>query len=164
MFFYMKTMLNSKFNKRLKLCRLCGRPGWRISRRWRRHIWWLSANRYWHWFNWWFGLWGQHGALELDGWPTFVETITDSHLNGTVMIPYGYWRRHIPMGGLKAPIYLLTIENTWMLTIMHNSSKFGSKKGGKGSFVTMELASEINFISHSLNPLEVTFFVWIEKA
>ena len=157
-------MLNSKFNKRLNLCRLCSRPGWRISRRRRRRIWWLSSNRYWHWFKWWFGLWGRHGALELDGWPGFVVTITDSHLNGTTMIPYGYWRCHIPMGALKAPMYFLTIENTWMLTIMHNSSKVWVKEGWKRYIRDNGIGVGDRLHFTLVNPLEVTFFVWIEKA
>ncbi|KAG6392952.1 hypothetical protein SASPL_147181 [Salvia splendens] len=35
------------------------------------------------------------------------------------------------MGALQAPVYFLTQENTWMLTLMHSSSNIWVKHGWK---------------------------------
>ncbi|KAG6432905.1 hypothetical protein SASPL_104495 [Salvia splendens] len=105
-----------------------------------------------------------HDALDLDGCPTFTVTVTTSHLARTFEIPYGFWRRPIPMGALQAPVDFLTMENTWMLTLLHSNSKIWVRKGwkrfrrGNG----LSVGDRLHFTL--VNPMEVTFYVVIEKA
>lgn len=63
------------------------------------------------------------GALDVDGYPTFAISLTPTNINRTIEIPYGFWQRHIPMGAIKAGVYLLTGEGTWLCTLKHNSRK-----------------------------------------
>ncbi|KAG6423822.1 hypothetical protein SASPL_114225 [Salvia splendens] len=105
----------------------------------------------------------QH-ALDLDGRPTFDVTITTAHLSGTFMIPYGFWSRHIPMGALQAPMYFLTTDNTWPMSLMHTDSMIWVKHGWKQFRRSNGLVVGDCLHFTLVNPLEVTFYVWVEKA
>ncbi|XP_042016336.1 B3 domain-containing protein REM20-like [Salvia splendens] len=103
-------------------------------------------------------------ALDLDGRPTFDVAITTFHFTRTFEIPFGFWRRHILMGALQAPVYFLTTENTWILSLMHKDSKIWVKNGWKQFRHDNGLVVGDRLHFTLVNPLEVTFYVWVEKA
>ncbi|KAG6427782.1 hypothetical protein SASPL_112029 [Salvia splendens] len=53
------------------------------------------------------------GALNVDGYPTFVISLTPTNINRSIEIPYGFWQRHIPLGAIKAAVYLVTEGGMW---------------------------------------------------
>ncbi|KAG6399966.1 hypothetical protein SASPL_141454 [Salvia splendens] len=68
-------------------------------------------------------------ALNIDGFPTFVVTLTPTNINRRLEIPYGFWQRHIPMGAIQAGVYLVTDERMWHCTLKHNSTTIWVKHG-----------------------------------
>ncbi|KAG6394946.1 hypothetical protein SASPL_145537 [Salvia splendens] len=47
-------------------------------------------------------------ALNIDGFPTFVISLTTIHMSRSIEIPYGFWQRNIPMGAIKEGVHLVT--------------------------------------------------------
>ncbi|XP_042032229.1 B3 domain-containing protein REM1-like [Salvia splendens] len=68
-------------------------------------------------------------ALSIDGFPTFIVTLTPANINRRLDISYGFWRRHIPMGAIQAGLYLVTDGRMWRCTLKHNSTTIWVKQG-----------------------------------
>ncbi|KAG6427957.1 hypothetical protein SASPL_112205 [Salvia splendens] len=69
------------------------------------------------------------GALNIDGLPTFVLTLTPANIHRTLEFPYGFWQRHIPMGAIQAGVYLVTERGTWICTLKHNLRSIRIRRG-----------------------------------
>lgn len=101
--------------------------------------------------------------LDLDGRPTFKLTLTDDHFVRPLEIMYGFWRRHVRMGALKAPIYFVTVDNTWLLELKNNTSKIWINSGWKRfRHDGLVVGDRIHFTLVNIH--EITFYVLIEKA
>ncbi|XP_042016158.1 B3 domain-containing protein Os03g0619600-like [Salvia splendens] len=67
------------------------------------------------------------GALNINGFPTFVYTLTASNINRSLKIPYCFLQRHIPMGAIQAGVYLVNDGRMWLCSLKHNSRKIRVK-------------------------------------
>lgn len=68
------------------------------------------------------------------------------------------------MGALQAPVYFLTSENTWMPILQHNGSRIWVKKWWKSFRRANGLVGGDRLHFTLVNPMEVTFYVIIDKA
>ncbi|XP_047961463.1 B3 domain-containing protein REM20-like [Salvia hispanica] len=103
------------------------------------------------------------GALDVDGYPTFVLTLTKTNINRTIEIPYRFWQRHIRMGALEAAVFLLAEGETWRVTLKHKGSKIWVKHGW-GQFKTdNQLVEGVRCHFKLVDADDVQFFVWFER-
>lgn len=104
------------------------------------------------------------GALDVDGRPTFVVSLNRSNINRTLEIPYGFWKRHIPMGALKAPIFLLADGGTWRMTLKHKSRKIRVKHGWGRFKHDLNLMEGVRCHFKLVDAFVVQFYVRVERA
>ncbi|KAG6434676.1 hypothetical protein SASPL_106316 [Salvia splendens] len=76
-------------------------------------------------------------ALSIDGFPTFVVTLTPANINRRLDISYGFWRRHIPMGAIQAGLYLVTDDGCGVVPLNTTRRLYGLSKGGRDSSTTI---------------------------
>lgn len=74
---------------------------------------------------------GDSGALNVDGYPTFVISLTPTNINRSIGIPYGFWQRHIPKGDVA--MYTQTQLEEDMDEAWVGSIQTRAQSGGRGA-------------------------------
>ncbi|KAG6416351.1 hypothetical protein SASPL_123779 [Salvia splendens] len=103
------------------------------------------------------------GALNVDGYPTFVISLTPTNINRSIEIPYGFWQRHIPLGAIKAAVYLVTEGGMWRCTLKHNSRKIWVKHGWARLKHEHNLVEGVHCHFKLVDAFVVQFYVWFER-
>ncbi|KAG6389188.1 hypothetical protein SASPL_150647 [Salvia splendens] len=103
------------------------------------------------------------GALNVDGYPTFVISLTPTNINRNIEIPYGFWQRHIPLGAIKAVVYLVTEGRMWRCTLKDNSRKIWVKHGWARFKHEHNLVEGVRCHFKLVDAFVVQFYVWFER-
>ncbi|KAL1568936.1 B3 domain-containing protein REM1-like [Salvia divinorum] len=106
----------------------------------------------------------ERGALDMDGYPTFMVTLTKTHMNRTLEIPNGFWKKHIRMSALQATIYFLVDGKTWMLTLGHNPTKIWIKHGWRRFRENNALVEGVRCNFKPVDADDVQFYVWFDHV
>ncbi|KAG6415718.1 hypothetical protein SASPL_123133 [Salvia splendens] len=102
-------------------------------------------------------------ALNVDGIPTFVISLTPSNINRRLEIPYWFWQRHIPMGAIQAGVHLVTEGGTWLCTLKHNSRKIWVKHGWGRFKQENNLVEGVRCHFKLVDNFVVQFEVWFDR-
>lgn len=103
------------------------------------------------------------GVLNVDGYPTFMISLTPTNINRTIEIPYGFWQRHVPMGTLKAPVRLVAEGGTWRVNLKHSERKIRVKHGWARFKHDHSLVDGVRCHFMLIDALDVTFYVWFDR-
>ncbi|KAG6419003.1 hypothetical protein SASPL_121211 [Salvia splendens] len=106
-------------------------------------------------------------ALNIDGFPTFVISLTTMHISRSIEIPYGFWQRNIPMGAIKAGVHLVTDGGIWRCTLKHKSRKIWVKHGWARFKTENNLVEGASCHFQLVDALEVQFYVrkiWVKSV
>ncbi|KAG6391012.1 hypothetical protein SASPL_148758 [Salvia splendens] len=103
------------------------------------------------------------GALNIDGFPTFIISLTPTNINRSLEIPYGFWQRHIPMGAIKVGVHLVTEGGMWLCTLKHNSRKVWVKHGWARFKHEHNLVEGVRCHFKLVDAFVVQFQVWFDR-
>ncbi|XP_042009241.1 B3 domain-containing protein REM8-like [Salvia splendens] len=103
------------------------------------------------------------GALNIDGLPTFIISLNQANINGSLEIPYGFWLRNIPLGAVKAGAYLVIEQGRWRCTLKNKSSKIWVKHGWSRLKNEHNLVEGVRCHFKLVDALDVTFYVFFER-
>ncbi|KAG6403670.1 hypothetical protein SASPL_135898 [Salvia splendens] len=102
-------------------------------------------------------------VLNIDGFPTFVISLTPTNINRSLEIPYGFWQCHIPMGAIQAGVRLVTDEGLWLCTLKHNSRKIWVKHGWARFKQENNLVEGVRCHFMLVDAFNVQFHVWFDR-
>lgn len=103
------------------------------------------------------------GALDVDGYPTFVITLTKTNIIRTIEFPYNFCNRYIRKGALEAPVYLTAEGETWRVTLNQSPSKIWVSRGWGRFKNDNNLVEGVRCHFILIDADDVQFFVWFER-